>query len=78
MEEHYNKKIKDEYQTINDKMAYSLNPMGMSRITYNPQSNQESQQYALQKSPSLPQLNNSFQSMNNSNIHSPKFRDYFE
>jgi hypothetical protein len=31
MEQHYNKKIKAEYQNSNDKMAYSLNPMNVSR-----------------------------------------------
>lgn len=78
MEEHYSKKIKDDYQTINDKMTYSISPTGMSKVANNPQVNEPSNQYGFQKSPSLPQLNNSYLSANNSYTQSLKFRDYFE
>jgi hypothetical protein len=32
MEQHFTRKTKDESQNFNDKMAYSINPLGQSRL----------------------------------------------
>lgn len=50
MEEQYNKKAKDDYNAITDKIVYSLNPVSppsMSRLIDTPQQHQAYQNYGL-------------------------------